>query len=259
LAANTNVPDIVWRCRLISVSDKDIVVESPAVGGRTMRVGGNVELVVAMTIGQNRWMFHSRTIGYRVTRSGSHEVAGLVMQLPTKVERCPRRQFFRISTAELHLPTVQCWPLLDPSSVVAAETANRAMIIDRMSPAGIGPAPSDSPESILLPDVGPAFTAQLQNVSGGGLGLIVSHDQAVAMSRTAYTWMRINLTPHIPIPLAITGKRVHEHQDSNHNTVAGYAFDFTHHPAHQKFVTDLLTQYLERVQEAQQNRASRAS
>lgn len=258
-ASPTNQHDVVWRCRLLSVSDKDIVIETPAAGGRSLRIGAQVNLVVAMTIGQNRWMFHSRSLGYRVARAGNHEVAGLIIACPVRVERCPRRQFFRISTTELHLASVQCWPLLDPTSVVAAETANRAMITERLQPSGIGPGPADeTPDSILLPDVGPMFSASLLNVSGGGLGLLVPPDQASAMQRNTYTWMRIDLTPLVPIPLALTAKRAHEHTDSHQNIVAGYAFDFAHHPAHQKFVADILGRYLESLQQGQQRRAAGA-
>ncbi len=59
-------------------------------------------------------------------------------------------------------------PLLEPSTVIAAETANRHRILDRK------PGTPDD----LLPEVGPAFSAKLMNIGGGGVGLLVTRDEA---------------------------------------------------------------------------------
>jgi len=120
--------DVVWRCRVVSVMPQQVLVEPPAAFGATIPLDAGIALVGAMTIGQNRWMFHTRTLGYREAARPADRA--LILDLPERVERCTRRSFFRISTANLQLPHVQCWPLLDPSSVVAAEAANRAEIND---------------------------------------------------------------------------------------------------------------------------------
>lgn len=58
-----------------------------------------------------------------------------------------------MSTAELRLPNVTCWPLLDPTSAVAAEIANRALITEMIRNGS--PATPTREEPFVMPDVGP--------------------------------------------------------------------------------------------------------
>ena len=44
------------------------------------------------------------------------------------VERCQRRAFMRVSTAEVRPITVECFPLIDPGSAVEAERASREAV-----------------------------------------------------------------------------------------------------------------------------------
>ncbi len=253
--------DLVWRVRILDLNETSIAVESPSVAGRTLKVQPGAELIATISVGQNRWMFVTRAQGYRVCRSRfGTEVAGLTLDMPVHVERCTRRQANRVSTAQVNLPDVQVWPLLDPASVVAAETANKALVLESMTP-GNTLAPTsepDSPESILLPQVGPRFQAQLQNVSGGGLGLILNPGEASAADRHHAFWLRIDLRPQIPVPVAVSARRVHCHLDSNGQTYAGMAFDFTFNPSHQRFVTDLFNRYIDELQTRQRTRAASA-
>lgn len=249
--------DLLWRVRIHQVTDQEILVECPSAFGASFRLDAGAELVVSMSIGQNRWMFASRTLGHRAVRPGGGVAPhAMVIAMPDRVERCARRQFFRMSTAALRLPGVECWPLLDPASVVAAETANRALIQERLAPGaeGLTPLPSFPPapaETMLLPSVGIQFQSRLLNISGGGVGLLVAPEHAAAVDTRQYVWMRIDLRPHLPVPLAITARRAHAHMDSAQNLYVGFAFDFSHNPAHQRFVTDILTRYVQTLQRHQ--------
>jgi hypothetical protein len=247
--------DLVWRVKIVTLTDTTIVVEPPAAFGATIPLTIGVRLVGAMTVGQNRWMFHTSVKGFA---PGAHGSRCVVLEMPKAVERCSRRSFFRISTADLRLPTVQCWPLLDPSTVGAPEAANRAGINDLLT--GAVPAPSvaadpTGPESLLLPEVGPMFTASLLNVSGGGLGLLLSPDDARALHSRPYLWLRVDLRPEIPAPVAMTCRAAHTHLDSSQNLYAGLAFDFSHNPEHRKFIVDLFTVYAEALQARQPGQA----
>jgi hypothetical protein len=202
--------------------------------------------VGVMTVGQNRWMFHSRVLGPADGPTPFGRQLGVRIVMPESVERCARRDFLRISTAELHLPTVDCWPLLDPTTVTAPELANRARILDLER--GDGASGSDHRDSILLPEVGPPFAARLMNLGGGGVGLLVGKDEASAADKSRLVWMRINLMPHIRAPLAITARIVHTHLDSSQNLYLGAAFEFAFHAGHREFVVDQVTRYVERVQ-----------
>jgi hypothetical protein len=239
-----NGPDLVWRVRLLGITDTQLLLEQPVAVGSPMKFEEGMELVAVMSVGQNRWMFHTKVLGDREPSAFGPQ-RGLRVAAPTSVERCSRRDFLRISTAELRLPQVQCWPLLDPASVVAAEVANKAHITDLERG---GNAEQPGLDSILLPEVGPPFSAKLLNIGGGGAGLMIAKEEATAAERSRLIWMRINLTPHIKAPIAMTARVVHTHLDSGQNLYAGAAFDFAFNPGHREFVVDQVTRYVSRVQ-----------
>ncbi len=178
--------------------------------------------------------------------------------MPDTVERCSRRSFFRISTANLNLPGVQCWPLLDPGSVAAAEAANRAEINDLLV-SNSSASPLLDPERLLLPEVGPMFKASLLNLSGGGLGLMLSNKESGALSSRPYLWMRLDLRPGIPAPIAMTARVAHTHVDSGQNLYAGMAFDFSHNPSHKGFVIEMMARYIDVMQRQQRGSSAQAA
>lgn len=250
--------DVVWRVKIIAINDDGIAVEPPAAFGDAVTLRPGIDLIGAMTIGQNRWMFLTRTIAAK-PGFGGHG-GQLILTMPEKVERCTRRSFFRISTAELRLPVVQAWPLIDPLSVVAAETANRVRIVDTMEgvSARLAAAAVES-DSLLLPDVGPGFNARLLNMSGGGLGIMVNHEDIQTATSRPFLWLRMDLRPIIPEPVAVTGRIAHTHMDSGQNLYLGVAFEFAANPAHRQFVADLFAQYIEELQRRQARPAARVA
>jgi hypothetical protein len=214
--------DLIWRVRIVNLTETEIVIEQPTAAGRTIDLNQNVRLIAVMAIGQNRWMFHTRIIGVAAVRGARH----LRLVMPTVVERCQRRNFLRISTASLNLPTVECWPLLDPTTVAAAEVANRSQILSALETPGRSAfVPGEEP--LVLPEVGPRFSARLMNIGGGGAGLIVDHADSSATDRARLYWLRVNLTPIIPAPIGMTARLVHTHIDSGQNLYAGLAFEWS--------------------------------
>jgi hypothetical protein len=252
--------DLAWRVKIVHMRDDAIIVEPPAACGATIPLSPNVRLIAAMTIGQNRWMFHTTTMGHTQS-SGASGSSGrlLVLKMPEIVERCTRRDFFRISTVDLRLPTVQCWPLLDPTTVIAAESANRAQINDLTECGGISGYELEDPDSILLPEVGPMFKAHLLNISGGGLGLMLRPEEGRALSSRPFLWLRVDLRPEIAAPIGVTVRMAHTHIDSGHNLYAGMAFDFSHNTTHRQFVVDLFSGYSQRLQLGQPAQLARAA
>ncbi|MDX9912218.1 MAG: PilZ domain-containing protein [Phycisphaerales bacterium] len=253
--------DLLWRVRLLSVTDDEIVVEQPAAMGQAIDLADGVDLVGVMSIGQNRWMFHTTTRG-RTTVNGTRPTPGLRLSPPEGVERCARRQFDRISTASLHLPRVECWPLLNPGSVRPAEVANRATIEGIMSGTlSTTKAASEDRlaqsefasggEPLVLPEVGPRFHATLENLSGGGVGLRIDKGDEASLNISRLLWLRIDLRPAVPAPLAITCKIAHTHMDSAQTVHAGLAFEFGYHQAHRAFVVEQIQRVVNRVQAAQ--------
>lgn len=232
-------PDLLWRVRLLGITDQELLVEAPAAAGKSVSIAPGSNLVVVMAVGQNRWMFHSKVLG------AGQGTLRLVM--PDRVERCQRRDFLRISTAAVNPARVQCWRLLDPSTVVAAEVANKGQVLDLENGVGVPPLDMNT-ETMLLPTVGPEFHARLLNIGGGGVGLLVDKSEASALDRCRYLWMKIDLRPEIPAPIGLTARLVHVHTDHEHNVYAGVAFEFSFNASHRDFVTSQIGRYVGAIQ-----------
>ncbi len=243
-------PDLVWRVRILGINEQEMIVERPCAAGQAITLEDNLNLTGVFSVGQNRWMFSTKTIPARQGPNPWGRIEGLRIRMPDTVQRCARRDFLRVSTASLNLPKVQCWPLLDPTTVVAAEVANRAVIRD------LDTGQSQASDALaVLPEVGPSFASQLLNIGGGGVGLLINREESAGLDRSRLMWMRIDLRPIIPAPIAVTARVVHTHIDSAQNTYAGVAFDFEFNPAHREFVVSQILRYVNAAQQMQRRAA----
>lgn len=233
--------DLIWRVKILHLSEDEIVVDCPSAVGRSFRFEAGTPFVGAMSVGQNRWMF-------KTVSTSSKQEQQLHLKMPEHVERCQRRSYYRVSTASIDLPDAKCWPLLDPSSVVAAEVANKAALRDAAR-ALRDPEYQPEPTEPLLPDVGPGFRAKVVNISGGGLGLVIPPEESSGILRARFLWMQLDLRPEIIAPIALSGRIVHTHMDSAQNTHAGLAFEFGFNPSHREFVVGQLSQMVEKLQQ----------
>lgn len=235
--------DLIFRVRVLELDDRRLVVELPGAMGRSFELSDGTPLLAIISVGQNRWMFHTRVVGRKRVDAGRHDAAGLVLELPARVERCQRRTFDRISTATIELPLVECWPLLDPASAIAPEVANRVQVLDLLDGDLTGAAaPSHDP--VALPSVGPMFRAELANIGGGGVGLRLTGEHTSAVESARLFWLRIDLRPITPAPIAVTARLAHTHLDSTQAIYAGMAFEFGLNPEHRSFVVDQIGRYL---------------
>lgn len=240
-------PDLVWRVKILDLGEDEIVVESPMALGRDIHIEEGTELAAALTVGQNRWTFRTVNLGDKPAVK-SHGHAALRLRMPVGVARSQRRRL-RVDTQGLTLPRVELWPLLDPKSVLPAERATELAYeswrtgeeIDREGLLA----------ETMLPTVGPKFTAELANLGGGGVGLVVGSDDSGILGRHRVLWLRLALEPEMPVPMNATGKVVHTHIDSTQKTYVGIAFDFSFNPAHQKLVGDQIQHYIEQKQDLQ--------
>jgi len=242
--------NLLWRVRLLSMTESDFTIEQPTSLGHAIGLADGVEVVVLLTIGQNRWMFRTTvrgTVGLDSGggRSGRQATTGVILTMPTSVERCQRRANYRVSTAELNLPAIDAWPLLDPKSVILAERANELAVKGESGPA-----------ELHLPEVGPRFSATLLNLGGGGVGLQVNADQSQSLLRHKLFWLRVELASALDAPICATAKLVHTHLTANQDYYAGMAFDFTFNPAHQDFVVEQIGRYVASIQRSQMLRRS---
>lgn len=245
--------NIIWRVRILDMDDESITVDQPMALGQTFDLQDRIELVGIIAIGQNRWMFRTTVLGKQKIElsGGRNSIVGLRLQMPTDVERCQRRNFYRVSTVGLDLPKVTMYPLLDPRSAIIAETACRDEIFDledKSVAAKIGP---EDAGSLKLPEVGPGVEARLMNVGGGGVGLILDSSDHAGMDTHQAFWLRIDLRPEIPAPLCMVARLRHTHIDSSQRLYTGLSFDFSHNPGYQDFVVDQLCRYVAIMQRRQ--------
>ncbi len=246
---------LIWRVRVMGLSDSEIVVEQPMALGHAVRLQPNIQLVGLIAIGQNRWMFKTTNLGetdITAAGGGGRTLRGYRLSMPDNVERCQRRNFYRISTVGLTLPRVEVYPLLDPGSAIIAETSNRCHILDLIDQeSGLGPP---KPAASVMPEVGPMSQALLVNIGGGGAGLLFEHSESSRLDSATMYWVRIYLQPYVPAPLGVTARLKHTHIDSAQRVYAGMSFEFGHSAKHEKFVVDQLLRYVAQVQREQLKR-----
>jgi hypothetical protein len=249
---------LIWRVRMAALNDDEILVEQPMTLGQVIHLEPGVELVAMLAVGQNRWMFATKNLGLTQHRGRDHRtITALRLAMPKSVERCQRRNYYRMETAALNLPEVEVWPLLDPKSVIVAERANELQFEgDRGGAPDHGGAGPVADAEGTMPEVGPKFTATLLNIGGGGVGLRVRPHDAQALARHKLFWLRFSLPPELTTPICATGKLAHTTVDSTQHTYAGLAFDFSFNPGHQRLVVEQICRYITTMQQRAQLRES---
>ncbi|MEL6497791.1 MAG: hypothetical protein AAF937_02140 [Planctomycetota bacterium] len=234
-----------WRVRLLAIRNGRLLVEQPVTLGRRVPVAVGTSVVGSLSIGQNRWMFTTAVLA-----SGEQSLAGrphnvLELLMPEEVERCQRRSFYRISTASLDLPSVECAALSEPAEAVPLQVATRAAILDAAGVSG----PSDR-EALRLayPTSGITGEGELLNIGGGGACLRMAATHGGLLDRPSYFLLNVDLTPMVPLPLPITAKLAHTRIDSSQSIQAGFAFDFSQNQGYEPFVSEVICRYIAGLQ-----------
>jgi len=232
---------LIFRVPILGLTETELVLEHPSAFGRRLPLERGAALVGIIAIGQNRWSFRTRLEEILNTTVRGREIESIRVALPQNVERCQRRDFYRMSTASLSMPGVDMWPILDMGSVVLAERANELAVEVERHGAGVTSG-KDGP--LIRPELGPQFSATLLNVGGGGIGLSVPHEYAQLLPRHHHFWVSLNLRPELVTPVCACARVVHTHLQNDQSTYAGLAFDFAHNMVHQKFVVDQICRFI---------------
>lgn len=240
---------LIWRVRILGLTNDEILVEPPATLGHIIPIEMGMALVGVIVIGQNRWMFETTCLGGATASGpGGRASAAIRLRMPTDVERCQRRNFYRISTVELNLPKVECFQLLDPQTAAIAEAACRVEVRELIAGGTSAPAQQRPP---VLPDVGPKFPATLMNIGGGGAGLLLEAADRLRLDSSHLYWLRLDMTPWSPAPLCVTARLKHTHIDSAQRLYAGMAFEFGFSPDHEAFIVEQLCRCVSEMQRTQ--------
>lgn len=238
-----NTKDLIWRVRLLDMDDESLVVEQPSTMHVDVPLENGTELVGGISIGQNRWMFRSRVIEHTDfnTRFGTTKALRLVM--PMNVERCQRRNFYRTSTTSLSLPPIRVYKLNNPESALPLEVATQSAVIDALAH-----GTCNDPFDLAKPDLGESLSSSMINIGGGGVGLLIPAAEVAVLNKHHLFWMRLDLTPSVPIPLGLTARLAHTRVDSSGDVHAGFAFDFIRNRAYEPFVAEQVCRYVASLQ-----------
>ena len=88
-----NITDLVWRVRVLDVGPNDFSVDLPFALGCPVELPAGTELIGAIAIGQNRWMFRTTVNGsWSPTGPFPKNHRGIRLSLPAQVERCLRNR-----------------------------------------------------------------------------------------------------------------------------------------------------------------------
>lgn len=252
-ASSTPAVNLIWRVRLLAMTDDELLVEEPSTMGQRIEIQPNVTLVGVISLGQNRWMFRTRSLGRtHYDLNNERTVTALRLQAPTTVERCQRRAFYRVKTVGLLLPTVDASPLLNTGSVIGAETAVRTRI--EMMRNGQLAGVIGEIEPILAPEIGPTVTTRLVNLGGGGAGLVIDAEDSKIFDKHRIFWLTMSLMPHVPAPLSLVARLSHIRMDSEQRRHLGMSFIFDHNRDYQHFVIETLCRCVNDVQREQLRR-----
>ncbi len=245
-----NSLDLVWRVRVLDLTEHEVCVDLPFALGRAVELPTGTELVGAIAIGQNRWMFRTKVLGAWSARAPFPRThRGIRLVLPDHVERCIRRAN-RVDVGSINLPKVEMWPLLEPRSVLPAQRASELAFKAMLAGEPALPTSDD-----MMPTTGPGFSATLVNLGGGGLGILVEPSDSAALSRHRLFWIRFTLGDITPVPIAAAARVVHTHMDSTHRVYAGVSFDFDFNPAYQRVVAEQIVHAITQLTNAQQRAA----
>jgi len=93
------------RVRFLGLSDDGLLVDSPTIGGRPVRLAAGEAVRLHFLASGQRMAFTSRVRGQsRWTEPGSPDLQAVALELPSEIERAQRRECYRLSV--LHLPAV---------------------------------------------------------------------------------------------------------------------------------------------------------
>ena len=90
-------------------------------------------------------------------------------------------------------------------------------------------------------------------VGGGGAGLLIEAGDRLRLDSNRYYWLRFDMSPWSPAPIAVTARLKHTHIDSTQRLYAGMAFEFGHSPDHEAFIVEQLCRCVAEMQRMQQD------
>jgi hypothetical protein len=224
------------RTRLLRVDERGMFVERPAkpAGSENLFTEPGRSLRGVIHYGHGRWAFTTavvRAVRYRL--NDQQTVPAVQLAEPQQPRNAQRRSFYRVSTVGAPLPPLQVWPLHDVESCIPAEQANQARHRD----------PDNPPPPTRMPELGPHFTADLLDISGGGLAFGLSLTFDALFDEHEHYWMQLDL-PEVSAPLYVAGRVIRVHRDAARAYIqVGISFVFDHHPSHRQFIEQHICRY----------------
>ncbi len=219
------------RVRLIQVRPDGWIVERPFSLKGEGTISPGMRLCGMLGVGAARWGFETEALeAIRHQLNAQASVPALRLAPPMNVRSAQRRAFFRVPMLAAEPARATVWPLLDIRSAVQAERAN----LFEHKAEGSGQA-----MPVRSPDLGSPMDGRILDLSAGGLAVLVGTERQQEIEPHECFWIEMNL-PGLGLPLRAVGRKVRCASETPESLTLAMAFTFTHHRAHETFVTDTL-------------------
>ena len=91
----------------------------------------------------------------------------------------------------------------------------------------------------------------LDPVDSASAGTMVDKAHAQAATSKPLWWVRLDLRPDIPAPIAMMCRLSHRHVDSTQGLYCGLAFELAHSADQRQFIIELFARYTDELQRRQ--------
>jgi hypothetical protein len=224
------------KVRLLKIDHGRWIVERPTITAGAPGFHHGDHIFGILGPGAKRWGFTSRVLASGVFQlNAEHRIPILRLAAPTHIHSAQRRAYFRVSTVGAGVGDVQVYPLMDLDSVMDVE--NTIMQLHRDG--GVDGMISGA---LPRPNIGPGHKAEMFDISGNGVSLLVNNSLRDAMQGHDLYWLTFTL-PQTAGQIGVVARRIRLSKDADGSPVAAFHFQYKHDPAYGRFAADLICRF----------------
>lgn len=172
-----------FRVRVLNLGKDSILIEFPTSHDTIKFFRPDAVLRLTLGVSQARWEMHVKVIGrVKLKLNETTRVPALRVTLPTTVKVGQRRDFYRAPTAAMNVQPVLMLPL--ESREFEPPDGDLRILLRRSRKEEVDPK---------NPDQYRPMTAKLLNISGAGIGVAITDQEAIRVAANQWFWTQIEL------------------------------------------------------------------
>ncbi len=173
-----------FRVRMLHMNDEAIFVEYPTSPDAIKLFRPEDEVRLHTGTAEMRWEIELIIIGrVKLRLNASKQIPALKLTMPKSVSSGQRRDYFRAPTAAMDIKSVVLFPLESRDSDPPRGEL-RAFYKQWLENGEQGDAPNNAPRP---------FLGRLLNISGAGIGVAITDQDAVRLAPNQWFWVQIDL------------------------------------------------------------------